>query len=138
MQEHHDLNKLTKAELITHVEQLNVHYAERVTALEENIRDLEDRLSRRRTDGRKDEVLGLLQTKPMSIFEMSEALNISNKNVSSQLCYLKKDGHRIATNADGLKFLEGYDYSEIDVPNILAVEDEATDNTDTDNQETAA
>lgn len=119
MTETKDYGKMNKGELVETIEALNVHYAERVDALMATIQELEDKLSRKRTDGRKEEVLALLQTKPMSIYDMSEALNISNKNVSSQLCYLKKDGHRIATNADGQKFLEGFDYSEIEIPDEL-------------------
>jgi biotin operon repressor len=88
-----DYEKMTKAELI------------------ETIRDLEEKLARKKGDGRKEEVLALLKTAPHSIYEMAEKLDISNKNVSSQLCYLKKDGHRIATNADGQKFLESHDYA---------------------------
>jgi biotin operon repressor len=129
MTELKDVTKMNKAELLDEIERLNVHYAERVTDLEMKIQELEDRLSRKRTDGRKEEVLALLQTKPMSILEMSEALDISNKNISSQLCYLKKDGHRIATNADGQKHLEGFDYSEIEIPEeIEAAEETIEDN----------
>ena len=60
--------------------------------------------------GRKEEVLSILKTKPTEIYDIAEELGISNKNVSSQLCYLKSDGHLIATNAKGQKFLEDYDY----------------------------
>ncbi len=59
---------------------------------------------------RKKEVLNLLKQKPISIYDMSRSLDITNKNISSQLCYLKKDGYKIATNSDGLKFIEDYDY----------------------------
>ena len=70
------------------------------------ILELQEKLSRKRGDGRKAEVLKMLQEGPMSIFDMAEALGITNKNVSSQLCYLKKDGYAIATNSKGEKFLE--------------------------------
>lgn len=68
--------------------------------------ELQEKLSRKRGDGRKQEVLALLQNGPISIFDMAEQLGITNKNVSSQLCYLKKDGYAIATNSKGEKFLE--------------------------------
>jgi len=60
--------------------------------------------------GRKEEVLAILKRQPTEIYDIAEELNISNKNVSSQLCYLKSDGYRIATNSKGQKFLEDHDY----------------------------
>lgn len=88
------------------------------------IDDLETKLDsiKNRTSKRKQEVLNLLQTKPISIFDMSVKLDITNKNVSSQLCYLKKDGYLICTNSQGQKFFEDYDYSKKDEDDSL-VED---------------
>jgi len=60
--------------------------------------------------GRKEEVLAILEREPTEIYDIAEELNISNKNVSSQLCYLKKDGYSIATNSKGQKFLEDWTY----------------------------
>jgi predicted transcriptional regulator len=60
-----------------------------------------------KTSGRKDEVLKVLQEQgPIDILGIAEAVGISTKNVSSQLTYLRKDGHRIATKSDGRKFIE--------------------------------
>jgi predicted ArsR family transcriptional regulator len=60
-----------------------------------------------KSDGRKEQVLKVLQERgPVSIMDIAELLNISTKNVSSQLTYLRKDGHRIATKSDGRKFIE--------------------------------
>lgn len=58
-------------------------------------------------EGRKEEVLNILRSEgKISILEISRKLNISVKNVSSQLCYLKKDGIKIGTSSDGRKFIE--------------------------------
>lgn len=77
-----------------------------------NERDsLIESLSKNRTSKRKQEVLELLKKNPISIYDMSVELDITNKNVSSQLCYLKKDGYLICTNSSGCKFLEDYDYN---------------------------
>ena len=60
-----------------------------------------------KTDGRKGEVLRVLKERgPISIMDIAEAIGISTKNVSSQLTYLRKDGHAIATKSDGRKFIE--------------------------------
>ena len=40
---------------------------------------------------------------PISILDISNELNISTKNVSSLLCYLRKDGVTIHTNEKGEK-----------------------------------
>ena len=45
--------------------------------------------------GRKEQVLTLLRKGLTSIDAIAEELGISNKNVSSQLTYLRKDGHTI-------------------------------------------
>jgi biotin operon repressor len=60
-----------------------------------------------KSDGRKEQVLKVLQERgPISIMDIAEAIGISTKNVSSQLTYLRKDGHAIATKSDGRKFIE--------------------------------
>ncbi len=57
-------------------------------------------------DGRKSQVLGLLKEyDSISILEISNKLNISTKNVSSQLTYLRSDGHKIFTDNNGRKLL---------------------------------
>lgn len=42
---------------------------------------------------------------PISILDISNELNISTKNVSSLLCYLRKDGVTIHTNEKGEKYI---------------------------------
>ena len=58
--------------------------------------------------GRKSEVRKLLEENKegISILEISERLNISSKNVSSILSYLRKDGMRLGTRSDGRKYIE--------------------------------
>lgn len=77
----------------------------------EEIRELKkclmDVLKIEKGEGRKEEVLKILREEgKISILEISKKLNISVKNVSSQLCYLKKDGVKIGTSSDGRKFIE--------------------------------
>ena len=55
--------------------------------------------------GRKKQVKELLK-QPLSIEEIASKLGITNKNVSSILCALKKEGNKIATNSQGKKFFE--------------------------------
>ena len=42
---------------------------------------------------------------PISILDISNELEISTKNVSSLLCYLRKDGITIHTNEKGEKYI---------------------------------
>lgn len=57
--------------------------------------------------GRKEEVLAYIQSVPdFKIQEVAEALGLSDKNISSQLCYLRKDGVQIGTKSNGRKFIE--------------------------------
>lgn len=59
--------------------------------------------------GRKKEVRELLENsgeEGISIFEIGEKLGMSNKNVSSILSYLKKDGLKLMTRSDGKKVIE--------------------------------
>ena len=60
------------------------------------------KLQESRTNGtpRKAEVLALLEEGPKGIDEMAETLGISEKNVSSQLTYLRKDGYTIMGYTD--------------------------------------
>ena len=59
-------------------------------------------------DGRKEQVRQLLEEHGrLSIREMAEILGTSDKNISSQLSYLRKMGIKIATSCDGKKFIEG-------------------------------
>lgn len=58
-----------------------------------------------RGPGRKDDVLAMLQQGPAEIIDIANALNISTKNVSSQLSYLRKDGYIIHTDEKSRKYL---------------------------------
>lgn len=74
---------------------------------QEMIQEQQTALEQKSGSGRKEEVLKVLQEHgPISILGIAELLNISTKNVSSQLTYLRKAGHRIATKSDGRKFIE--------------------------------
>lgn len=58
-----------------------------------------------RGPGRKDDVLAMLQKGPATILEIANALDISTKNVSSQLSYLRKDGYVLHTDEKSRKYL---------------------------------
>jgi biotin operon repressor len=57
--------------------------------------------------GRKDEVLALLKAGRVTVAEIAKKIGISDRNVSSQLSYLRKDGIAIGTDSKGRKFIEG-------------------------------
>lgn len=105
MNETINYNKMTKENLIDTINERD----SLITELHEQLI-----LNKNRTSKRKQEVLDLLKKNPISIYDMSVELDITNKNVSSQLCYLKKDGYLICTNSSGCKFLEDYDYDSND------------------------
>lgn len=48
-----------------------------------------------KTTGRKEQVLNCLRSGVVSIDQIAKELGINNKNVSSQLTYLRKDGYMI-------------------------------------------
>ena len=86
------LDKLTKKELIEHL----------TTA----IAIINERKEQR--SNKKFLVLEILnRNHPISILDISNELNISTKNVSSLLCYLRKDGITIHTNEKGEKYIVG-------------------------------
>ena len=86
-----DHTKMTKEELII-----------KITELEAQI----EKMTKSKEVGRKGEVLEVLQTGRFTIKELSIQLGITDKNVSSQLSYLRKDGWLIGTDSKGRKFLE--------------------------------
>lgn len=60
-----------------------------------------------RGEGRKKEVRDILEEGGRySIREIGERLNISDKNVSSILSYLRKSGLKICTDYEGKKYIE--------------------------------
>ena len=75
----------------------------KIEELENTIQKMKDSKDK----GRKSEVLELLQEKKrITIKEIAETLGITDKNVSSQLSYLRKDGWNIGTDSKGRKFIE--------------------------------
>ena len=58
-----------------------------------------------RSAGRKDAVLAILKQGPAGIQEIADQIEISTKNVSSQLSYLRKDGYIIHTDHEGRKYI---------------------------------
>ena len=58
-----------------------------------------------RGPGRKDDVLAMLQQGPATILEIANKLNITTKNVSSQLSYLRKEGWVLHTDEKSRKYL---------------------------------
>lgn len=91
-------DKMTKAELI-----------EALCEYESILLDLEERFGKKarvKKEGRKEQTLALLQeNERISVADMAEALGITARNVSSQLCYLKRDGYEILTDSKGRKML---------------------------------
>ena len=89
--------KMSKKELIETIENQS-----------QMILDLQVKLetSNKNSNNRKSQVLELLrQHESLSITELADLLNISTKNVSSQLTYLRTDGYKIFTNQFGRKVL---------------------------------
>ena len=96
--------------------------AAEVATYQERIEDLETALAWLETEvlaklatpaatakptGRKDEVLALLLTgKHYRISELAKVIGINDRNISSQLTYLRKAGYGIATDSLGRKFIE--------------------------------
>ena len=56
--------------------------------------------------GRADEVLRVLREGPATVLEIAEKLAISTKNVSSQLCDLRKKGWVVHTDERNRKYLQ--------------------------------
>jgi len=57
--------------------------------------------------GRKEEVLAILKEGAhISVPMLAKRVGISERNISSQMSYLRKDGYAIATDSKGWKFLE--------------------------------
>jgi len=79
-----------------------------VEDLECTLMYLETRLAAKpKAAGRKSEVLAILHSAGhISVAAIAIRLDISARNVSSQLTYLRRDGHGIATDSLGRKFLE--------------------------------
>ena len=91
-----DYDKMTKEQLIKELEDQ-----------EQTILDLQIKLENSKNgEGRKSQILELLRSQgSLSIMEIANKLNISTKNVSSQLTYLRTDGYQIFTDPKGRKVL---------------------------------
>lgn len=86
------MEKMTKKELINHL----------MSAIE-LLNERKDQKS-----NKKFLVLDILKRgTAISILDISNELGISTKNVSSLLCYLRKDGITIHTNEKGEKYIVG-------------------------------
>lgn len=101
----------TKEELqseLNSLNELNSSMSNEIDSLNETIVELESKIETLSAlkDGRKSQVLKLLQdNESISIVELAEQINISTKNVSSQLTYLRSDGYKIFTDHNGRKVL---------------------------------
>ena len=91
-----DYDKMTKEQLISELE-----------SQEQVVLDLQIKLENSRNgEGRKSQILELLrESGSLSILEIANKLDISTKNVSSQLTYLRTDGYQIFTDPKGRKVL---------------------------------
>ena len=58
----------------------------------------------------------MLQKGPASILDIANALDISTKNVSSQLSYLRKDGYIIHTDEKSRKYLAAAEPVKVETP----------------------
>ena len=58
------------------------------------------------SSNRSTQVLNLLKQKPLTVSDIAQQLNTTNKNISSVLSALRKAGHRFSTDADNKKILE--------------------------------
>lgn len=101
-------NKMERSEVIEMVKGFmnEMNGEERKEFLKELSREL--KISFGDEGGRKSEVRKLLEEnrEGISIMEIGERLGMSNKNVSSILSYLRKDGLRLGTRSDGRKYIE--------------------------------
>ena len=82
-------NNSPKVEDMSKEELINV-----INGLMDKVEDLTTKLETKGT-GRKEAVLKLLMEGATSITSIAGTLGITNKNVSSQLSYLRKEGHTI-------------------------------------------
>jgi biotin operon repressor len=90
------MQKMTKEELI----KMNEDQAQIILDLQVQLE------SSKNSSGRKSQVLELLKThESISVLDIAKKLNISTKNVSSQLTYLRTDGYKVFTDNHGKKVL---------------------------------
>jgi biotin operon repressor len=101
-----DMNKTELVELTNDL-QSEIHDLNETNDMNESlITELKIKLESSSKDGRKSQVLDLLRKHhTISILNIARSLNISTKNVSSQLTYLRSDGYVIFTDNFGKKML---------------------------------
>jgi predicted HTH transcriptional regulator len=74
---------------------------ELMAALMESEKRVES-LKKSKVEGRKDQVLNLIRLKgKISIKEMAREIGISERNISSQLSYLRNDKFKFGKNSKG-------------------------------------
>ena len=116
-----ELNSLNKKELFKMSKSKNDHVLtdeqwkeiESYTIIESHLLELIEKqmneiqsLKENSKDGRKSQVHKILiEQSPISIKSIAQQLNISTKNVSSLLTYLRSDNVNICTDSNGLKFI---------------------------------
>ena len=116
-----ELNSLNKKELFKMSKSKNDHVLtdeqwkeiESYTIIESHLLELIEKqmneiqsLKENSKDGRKSQVHNILiEQSPISIKSIAQQLNISTKNVSSLLTYLRSDNINICTDSNGLKFI---------------------------------
>jgi Mn-dependent DtxR family transcriptional regulator len=102
-----ELKKMTKSKdelnsIIENHELIESHLVEVIDNLMNEIQSLKENSK----DGRKSQVHKILiEQSPISIKSIAQQLNISTKNVSSLLTYLRSDNINICTDSNGLKFI---------------------------------
>jgi len=80
----------------------------RLAELERTNAELQEELAKKgQGSGRKEEVLAYLKEHGhVRVSDIAKGVGISDRNVSSQLTYLRKAGYAIATDSRGFKFIE--------------------------------
>ena len=132
------IKEMNKTELIELVNDLQseIHVISEDSANKDQvIIELQLKLESSSKDGRKSQVLDLLRKhETISILEISRILNISTKNVSSQLTYLRSDNYKIFTDHRGRKMLiEDQVMNEVQSSSDDSdIEDDSSDTVDSD------
>lgn len=98
--------------------------AQRIEELERENEMLKVKAFKGRSFGKKYMVLEVLSEGPKSILEIGEALDVSSKNVSSQLCYLKKEGFGIITDESGRKIVTKFKGEDVGLEEVKAMVEE--------------
>jgi len=85
------MEKMSEKEMVAFIETMALENAA-----------LKAKLESKKGNGRKEEVLGLIrELGKVSIKDMAERIGITDRNISSQLSYLRKDGLRFGKDSKG-------------------------------------